>query len=262
MNFFLLQHYISHLFTSGYKNGHGIHSPFAYAFFRNVLFNKTKTDNILVIKKVRKELLKSKVVLETSTAGEPSKVFKSKYRSVSGLVKHTATKERIGLILNNLVSFYNLKQAVELGTSVGLGAIYLASGNAGVKVQTIEYCRNTADFAGSVFKANNITNIQLFNNVFEAVFPEIMRLNNSVDMVYIDGNHNFNSTMYYFNLCKNFGKDHLIVVFDDIYWSSEMLNAWKTIIKDLRVTLSIDLFYCGIVFFNPELTKKHYKVKL
>jgi len=48
---------------------------------------------------------------------------------------------------------------------------------------------------------------------------------------------------------------------DDIYWSSDMEKAWKSIQEDPRVTTTIDLFQLGIVFFNPDLHKNHYKMR-
>jgi hypothetical protein len=47
-----------------------------------------------------------------------------------------------------------------------------------------------------------------------------------------------------------------MVVFDDIHWSSEMEQAWSQIIADPRVTMSIDLFFIGLVFFRKEFRVK------
>jgi hypothetical protein len=47
-----------------------------------------------------------------------------------------------------------------------------------------------------------------------------------------------------------------ILVFDDIHWSTEMEQAWAQISTHPRVTLSIDLFFIGIVFFRKEFAQK------
>jgi hypothetical protein len=52
-----------------------------------------------------------------------------------------------------------------------------------------------------------------------------------------------------------------ILVVDDIYWSAEMEQAWERIKEHPRVTSTIDLFQLGIVFFNRDLHKKHYKMR-
>ncbi|MFN5069034.1 MAG: class I SAM-dependent methyltransferase, partial [Bacteroidota bacterium] len=55
-------------------------------------------------------------------------------------------------------------------------------------------------------------------------------------------------------------KDDTIVVFDDINYSAEMNDAWKTIICDERVTLSLNLFRIGVIFFNPSLSKQNFSL--
>ena len=40
-------------------------------------------------------------------------------------------------------------------------------------------------------------------------------------------------------------------------WSEGMQSAWKNLIERPEVTLSIDLYDVGILFFKKELTKKH-----
>ena len=49
--------------------------------------------------------------------------------------------------------------------------------------------------------------------------------------------------------------DQTILVFDDIYWSKEMRQAWLEICADKRISLTIDLFKMGIVFINPNNSK-------
>jgi hypothetical protein len=41
-----------------------------------------------------------------------------------------------------------------------------------------------------------------------------------------------------------------------------MQEAWKEIIKDERISISIDLFYFGIVFFNKKISKQNYLLRV
>ena len=51
-------------------------------------------------------------------------------------------------------------------------------------------------------------------------------------------------------------------MFDDIYWSDGMQKAWKEICANKEVTLSLDLFKFGIVFFKTEnKQKEHFVLK-
>ena len=46
-----------------------------------------------------------------------------------------------------------------------------------------------------------------------------------------------------------------VVVFQNIY---QLRNYWHCIENDPRVTVTFDLYYCGIVFFDPKRTKQNY----
>jgi len=68
--------------------------------------------------------------------------------------------------------------------------------------------------------------------------------------------------MNYFKQALEKKNVNSIFVFDDIYWSEEMQQAWKEICAHNEVTLSLDLFYFGIVFFRTEnKEKEHFVLK-
>ena len=51
-------------------------------------------------------------------------------------------------------------------------------------------------------------------------------------------------------------------IFDDIHWSQEMENAWLTIKNHPKVTVTIDTFQWGIVFFRAEQEKEHFVIRI
>ena len=66
---------------------------------------------------------------------------------------------------------------------------------------------------------------------------------------------------YFSHLLKKSTKDS-IFIFDDIHWSSEMEEAWKKIQAHQSVTLTIDLFFIGLVFFSPDFkVKQHFTIR-
>jgi hypothetical protein len=64
--------------------------------------------------------------------------------------------------------------------------------------------------------------------------------------------------MRYFDLISKRVKEKSIVVIDDIHHSPEMNKAWNEICKHELVYGSIDLFRCGVLFFEPSLGKQHF----
>ena len=83
----------------------------------------------------------------------------------------------------------------------------------------------------------------------------------NIDLVFIDGNHQENATISYFKKCLNYSHNDTIFIFDDIYWSIGMENAWEKIKSHSKITLTIDLFHIGIVFIKSELSKENYIIR-
>ena len=55
--------------------------------------------------------------------------------------------------------------------------------------------------------------------------------------------------------------DSLILV-DKIHKTKASELVWKQIKNIEKVTVTIDLFYCGIVFFRREQAKEHFKIRI
>ena len=78
-----------------------------------------------------------------------------------------------------------------------------------------------------------------------------------LDLLFLDANHRYQATLTYFNTSLKFIHKRSVMIIDDIHWSSQMTKAWNEIIQNQRVTLSLDLFQAGVLFFDPELKKEH-----
>ena len=79
-----------------------------------------------------------------------------------------------------------------------------------------------------------------------------------IDMAYIDGNHTYEATMKYFNELLKITHENSILIFDDIYWTSDMTKAWEEIKTIPAVTVSIDLYKVGLIFFRKENKQKEH----
>ena len=81
-------------------------------------------------------------------------------------------------------------------------------------------------------------------------------------MIYFDGNHQKEATLQYFNQLLKTAHNDSVFIFDDIHWSKEMTEAWETIKNHPKVTVTIDTFFWGFVFFRKEQVKEHFIVRL
>ena len=52
-----------------------------------------------------------------------------------------------------------------------------------------------------------------------------------------------------------------IFVFYDMYASSSNKELWNTIKNNNRVSVTIDFFFMGIVFFHKEQAKQNFRIK-
>jgi predicted O-methyltransferase YrrM len=83
-----------------------------------------------------------------------------------------------------------------------------------------------------------------------------------IDFAFVDGNHKKEPTLHYFRELMKKSTEDTILVFDDIHWSSEMEEAWAYIKENEAVTLSIDLFFIGIIFLKKDFKiKQHFSIR-
>jgi len=153
------------------------------------------------------------------------------------------------------------KSVIELGTCLGITTAYLAKTDSQTKVITIEGCPQTAEVAKKNFLDLDLENIELHVGNFDLILPDIIARQRSLDFVYIDGNHRKDATLNYFKWCLPKVTENSLLIFDDIYWSEGMKEAWAEIKNHPDVTVTIDLFWIGLVYFKKGQAKEHFKLK-
>jgi len=242
-------------------NQYGVHSPFIYDLTIKSLRKKIDINLWDSFSEIRRQLLQNNTTLKVTDYGSGSKVFKSNKRKVSKItrVAGISIKKAKSLIL--LISYFKPKNVLEIGTSLGLGTSAIKIGNKNAKITTLEGCPETSKIAYNLFKKNNFKNIDIITGNFNTTLSEITK-NNEFDFIYFDGNHNKKATLNYFDTCLPTATNNSVWVFDDIYWSPEMKEAWSEIKNHPRVTVSVDIFYYGIIFFRKEQVKEHFKIRV
>lgn len=126
---------------------------------------------------------------------------------------------------------------------------------------TLEGCPETVSIARENFKELGVTNIELITCNINEMLEDMLKKHGEQDFIFIDANHRYEALIEYFSICVNYLKGNSIIVIDDIYWSKGMEKAWSEIKEHPQITATIDIFHLGIIFFNPELKKKHYKIR-
>ncbi len=254
--------YFHYYFKASNGKGHGVHSPFVFEFVTKVINDERHFYAYDRIEDVRRDLLLDKKVLTIRDFGAGSNVSKSNERKVKDIARSALKSKKFGQLMFRMVDFYHLNTVVELGTSLGITTSYLASGNALGKVYTFEGANEVAEIAKENFKQLELNNIEIVEGNFDDTLPVHLKRINSIDLAFVDGNHRKQPTIHYFEqLLEKAGKNS-IFIFDDIHWSREMEEAWQYIQQHSSVTLSIDLFFVGIVFFREEQrVQQHFSIR-
>jgi predicted O-methyltransferase YrrM len=204
------------------------------------------------LKSIRDDALKSEEVVINVDFGAGSKVFTGSERKISKISKVGITKEKYAKLLFRLVEYFKCESIVELGTSIGLTTLYLASPISNSSVYSFEGNPALCAFAEKQFSKAGQKNIRVIQGNFEDTFPVFIKSIDKIDFLFVDGNHRKEATLNYFNLALSKKHNDSIFVFDDIYWSQQMQEAWMEIKSNPNVKIAIDIFQFGIVFFREE----------
>ena len=259
--FKLATKFIKYYFTASSGKGHGVHSPFVYEFIEKVLNDKTEYECYSKIELQRQKLLQNNEGIEVEDFGAGSTVIKTKIRVLKDIAASSLKPKKFAQLLFRIVNYYGHKNIVELGTSLGITTSYLASVNS-VVVTSLEGSKNIAAFAEQNFVKIQRDNIRLIVGEFEKTLQPFLAQNKIIDLAFIDGNHRKVPTVQYFEQILPQTNENSFFVFDDIHWSKEMEEAWEIIKNHKAVTLSIDLFFIGIVFFKKDFkVKQHFSIR-
>ena len=253
-----IKSYLKFLFHS--KNEHGVHSPFVFDLVTKCFYDATKYQEYEVLKSYRKSLLENKNTIEVTDFGAGSRVFKSNTREIAKIAQTAGITPKNAELLFRIVHYFQPKSILEIGTSLGLATSALSLGNSNAKIITLEGCPNTMATAKKMFQVssfkfpNNAVDFvnTEFNLFFENLKPQIF------DLVYFDGNHSKKATLEYFEALLPTISNDSVWIFDDIHWSADMEEAWEIIKKHSKVSVTIDTFQWGMVFFRIEQEKEHF----
>lgn len=163
--------YLTFLLKS--QNQHGLHSPFVYDLVTKCFYDKKKYKEYKFLKAFRRDLLRNGEEIKVTDFGAGSKIFKSEYRKVKDIARHVSISEKRARFLFRLVSYLKCSNALELGTSVGIGTSALAV-NKRTKVTTIEGCPQTAKLAQQQFQKFGLDDIELKVGRFEEVLEGVL----------------------------------------------------------------------------------------
>lgn len=249
-----LLYFVRYLLTS--KGIHRIHSPFVYQLMERVFTDKKKYPEYKIVDSARHNFLKNNTIIEVEDLGAGG-LKNSHYKTeVSTICRNSSKSPIYGRLLFRITRFLEPETIVEFGTSLGISTMYLSLGNRNAKLVTVEGTPEIHDLAVKSFSANNILNIEAINSDFDNIISHDKLRFENIGLVFLDGNHQKEATIRYFEYFLKLSGNNTVIILDDIHWSEGMEEAWEYIKKLPGVTLTIDIFAMGLVFFRKELSRQ------
>jgi predicted O-methyltransferase YrrM len=205
------------------------------------------------IEALRDELKVSEEVLETSHfewTGDEADRERVRLKPVSLLAESTSKPRRWGVLMMKLVRELDSRRCLELGTCIGVSAAYQGAGlelnGNGGRLVTLEADSNRARVARRNLDALGLDAVELrlgrFQETLDPVLDEA-----PVDFAFIDGHHQEEPTLDYFERVSGHATRPAVLLFDDVGPRLEgMLRAWRRICADPRVMVAVQARSLGI----------------
>ncbi len=258
---FIGSSYIHYLLKA--KTKYVIHSPFVYDLINNVLEKKGDMPDLTELDKTRKDVFKRTTVLETTDlgAGAGNKSYVTLYQPLGKIArKRTLGKKHLHM-LYWLTQYFKPENILEFGTSVGISTSYIGKAGTFKKFVTMEGCAVLSAHAEDVFRKLKLSGIEIRTGSFDTMLEKVLDEFTQLDLVFFDGNHRKKHTIEYFESCVAKSHEDSIFIFDDIRWSPEMEEAWEHVKSNDKVSVSIDLYQMGILFFKKGIARQDFVIR-
>lgn len=236
-------------------NQHSLHSPFFFDFYTKILKGNSPLARTEAIENIRAGFLKERTAITLQDFGAGSTHSKASSRTVAEIAQSSLSQQKFSGLFVRIIQHFNCKHVVELGTSLGINTLYLAS-VPGLNISTFEGDPHLVNRAEVLFESQSAKITIIPGNIDKTLAPYLQRTP-KVDLAFIDANHRYEPTLQYANELIKRMHDQSILIVDDIHHSPEMQQAWNDLCQHRLVYASMDLFRCGILFFNPSLNKQH-----
>lgn len=236
---------------------HSLQSPFLFDLYTNVISVARKTTGVPIIESIRKELLNDDLELEVQDMGSGSNHFESYRRRIADIARTSLSPLKYSMLYRLLIEHFGARQVLELGTSLGINSLYLAY-QMKASLYTFEGSAAIAGVARKQFERCGCNNIAVVEGNIDEMLSKVVSGIDRLDFALIDANHRYDPTIRYFQTLLEKVHRLSIIVMDDIHYSEEMQRAWDHIRSHDCVYASVDLYRCGLLFFDPSLSYQQF----
>ncbi|MFC5408534.1 O-methyltransferase [Larkinella bovis] len=244
------------------RGAHSLHSPFIFDLYSHIIRADNPDEPAFgPIRALQRELLKDTRTIQITDFGAGSRINASRERSIRDIAKNSQKPARFGRLMYRLIRRFGSHTIIDLGTSLGITTLYESVAAPTARILTFEGCPQTAEVAARNFRKLNRSNIEIIPGNLDETLKERLRTVDAIDFAFFDANHRYEPTLRYFETSLAKAHNDSCFIFDDIHWSKEMEQAWNAIKAYPAVTVSIDLFFIGMVFFRKQQPRQDFILK-
>ena len=263
MNFFQAGDFLRFFRNSVTK--YQLHSPFVFELVCAVLEDKRWFYAFRDVEGVRKKMLDSdltvKVGLFVEGPDQGARIA-SKHQSVSSLARQCRITASVGQMLFRLTNHLKPQRILELGTSLGIGTMYLASAAREAQLLSLEPSYDLANIARVNLEILGLNkNVKGLEGDLER--NQIIALKELVkpDFIFFNGHHAQEAILRYFESSLPFAHLKTVFVFQQTHRTKASVEAWTKIKAHGSVTLTLDFFELSLAFIDPDFREKqHFNV--
>lgn len=224
-----------------YRKGYGVHSPFVFNLINKVIENKYPFYSFSDIELVRRELIYD---VDKSTGKK---------------IEQRAIKPKKGALLFRLANYFKSKNILQIGSSMGISTLYLTSYAQNLNCKVLENNQEYADVTKLAIEKSKRNNVEIIEGKYEDLLPKVLSEMGEVDLVYFNMENKQDIELFY-DECRKYVNQNTVFVFDGIKDNKHMRSFWKNACASDDVTVSMDLYSTGLLFFNQKLHKRNYIV--
>lgn len=240
-----------------YRRGYGVHSPFVYNLITKVIEEHCPYYSFQDIELIRKQLLFGDNLITYPDRQQKGRLRK---RTVGEIVEREAIRPKHGALLFRLANYFKSRHILQLGPSMGLSTLYLTSYSPNLECIALENVPEFASIARIAFEKAARNLIDLRVGSYKELLPQALKDMKQVDFVFFNTLYEQQNNEYLFEECLKYIHPDTVFVFEGIKANSRMRKFWKQIGEHSEVTVTVDLYSMGIVFFNKRLHKRNYIV--
>lgn len=232
--------------------GHGVHSPFVFDLITRVIEEKRSYYCYEWLNVVRLQLLQDNNKI----------VCNNREFTIKKVLNKSCFTERECKLLFRLANRFQPKTIYVMGSDLGLAPLYLTAYSKSTCCTVIEPEPSVATTAQKMIDRHASARIDICDISLSDLHSNIDFIVWGKNFSSASGNENYSYiplSVDTFNHFLSHINNESVMIISGINASQKNRNVWKLICSSPEVSVTLDLYSLGIVFFNPKLHRRTYK---